>query len=73
CSLSSTVLLSSFCSPLRLGWGPFPRAGGPPPPPAGGGGPPPPPRRGQASLSTRPSIITCRTPCEQGSIRPRTP
>lgn len=31
------------------------------------------PRRGQASLSTRPSIITCRTPCEQGSIRPRTP
>ncbi len=31
------------------------------------------PRRGQASLSTRPSIITCCTPCEQGSIRPRTP
>ncbi|OVJ20151.1 hypothetical protein B8037_26810, partial [Klebsiella pneumoniae] len=39
----------------------------------GAGGAPPPPPRGQASLSTRPSIITCRTPCEQGSIRPRTP
>ncbi|RTD01599.1 hypothetical protein EJ882_15160, partial [Klebsiella pneumoniae subsp. pneumoniae] len=53
---------------------PPPKKKKPPPPRGGGGGPPPPPpRRGQASLSTRPSIITCRTPCEQGSIRPRTP
>ncbi|RNP64259.1 hypothetical protein BL160_00013355, partial [Klebsiella pneumoniae] len=52
---------------------PPPRPPPPPPPPRRRRPPPPPPRRGQASLSTRPSIITCRTPCEQGSIRPRTP